>query len=67
MTDTSDPPREERKNLLLRMLINEMLDQVRVIQRDDSPWAPNEREKAENDLERIMLQVRAEAVRQAHG
>lgn len=55
--------REPRKNLLLRMLINEMLDQVREMQRHAGPWEPTERERAEATLERIMGQVRTEAVR----
>jgi hypothetical protein len=60
----SDPtPREERKNVLLRMLINEMLDQVREINGQAGPWDPSERARAEEALERIMGQVRAEAVR----
>jgi hypothetical protein len=53
-----------RKNVLLRMLINEMLDQVRELQKNAAgPWDPTERERAEETLERVMVQVRAEAVR----
>lgn len=59
----SDEPRPERKNLLLRMLINEMLDQVRELQRTPSTWEPGERDRAEATLERVMQQVRAEAIR----
>lgn len=56
--------RPERKNLLLRMLINEMLDQVREMQRNAAgPWDPSERVRAEETLERVMTQVRAEALR----
>jgi hypothetical protein len=62
MSDDSDRP--ERKNVLLRMLINEMLDQVRELQRQTAgPWDPTERARAEETLERVMMQVRSEAVR----
>ncbi|MBK8250887.1 MAG: hypothetical protein JNJ98_01380 [Gemmatimonadetes bacterium] len=61
---TDDTSRPERKNVLLRMLINEMLDQVRELQRHAAgPWDPNERARAEDTLERVMMQVRSEAVR----
>ncbi len=59
----SESDRQPRKNLLLRMLINEMLDQVRDMQQHAGPWDASERERAEQTLERIMGQVRAEAVR----
>ena len=54
---------DQRKNMLLRMLVDEMLDQVRDMQRHVGPWVPEERERAEEALERIMTQVRAEALR----
>ncbi len=61
-----DRERPERRNILLRMLINEMLDQVRDLQRNASgPWDAAERERAEATLERVMGQVRAEALRRA--
>jgi hypothetical protein len=60
-----DDPRPERKNLLLRMLINEMLDQVRDMQRHAGPWDPRERERAEATLDRVMEQVRSEATRRS--
>lgn len=60
---SDDEPRPERKNILLRMLINEMLDQVREIQAHAGPWETRERERAEETLERVMSQVRSEAVR----
>ncbi len=65
MSDLPEP-RAERKNVLLRMLINEMLDQVREVQRHAAgPWDPSERARAEETLERVMVQVRAEALRRS--
>ncbi|MFN8580766.1 MAG: hypothetical protein U0163_07310 [Gemmatimonadaceae bacterium] len=54
---------ERRTNRLLRMLIDEMLDQVRELQRHAGPWPAAERAAAEVQLERIMGQVRQEAIR----
>jgi hypothetical protein len=65
MTHEPDEKREQRQNLLLRMLINEMLDQVREMHRHSGPWPTEERATAEAALERIMTQVRAEAVRKS--
>lgn len=63
MTSDEEVPRKERKNVLLRMLINEMLDQVRELQNESVPWPADERAQAEEALERIMKQVRLEALR----
>jgi hypothetical protein len=57
MTDATPKP-ERRKNELLRMLINEMMAQIRELQQHEGPWPAEERERAERDLERIMQQVR---------
>lgn len=65
MSPDSDEPQERRQNLLLRMLLNEMLDQVREMQRHAGPWPSEERANAEEALERIMTQVRAEAMRKS--
>jgi hypothetical protein len=65
MSPEGDDPTEQRKNLLLRMLVNEMLDQVRELHRHAGPWPPDERANAEAALERIMIQVRAEAMRKS--
>lgn len=63
MSETSDPGAqpERRKNALLRMLINEMMAQIRELQQHAGEWPEEERERAERDLERIMQQVRGAA------
>ncbi|MCC6773440.1 MAG: hypothetical protein IT360_19820 [Gemmatimonadaceae bacterium] len=63
MTDDDDIPRTERKNVLLRLLIDDMLEQVRDLQKYAGPWPADERASAEAALERIMVQVRQEALR----
>ena len=63
MNADDDVPREQRKNVLLRILINDMLEQVRELNRNAGPWPSEERAKAEAELDRIMMQVRQEAVR----
>jgi len=63
MQHDEDIPREQRKNHLLRILIDDMLEQVRDLQKHAGPWPPEERATAEAALERIMSQVRQEALR----
>jgi hypothetical protein len=63
MNVDDDVPREQRKNVLLRILINDMLEQVRDLHKNAGPWPADERAKAEEALERIMTQVRQEAIR----
>jgi len=46
------------------MLIDEMLEQVREINRHATAWTPEERQQAEAQLQRIMEQVRGAATRQ---
>ena len=57
--DTS--PLDRRRNARLRTLVDEMLASIRESQRRDD-WTPEERERAEADLARIMAQVRRAAV-----
>jgi hypothetical protein len=57
------PAAERRRNLLLRTLIDDMMTQLRELQRHAGPWPPEERARVEADLERIMRQVRGEALR----
>ena len=52
---------ERRTNRLLRLLVEEMLEQVRELQRHAGPWPPEERAVAEEALARIMAQVREAA------
>ena len=49
---------ERRSNLVLRALIDEMLDRVRDLNRDNGFWTPEERARAEAELESIMARVR---------
>jgi hypothetical protein len=46
------------------MLIDEMLEQVRELNRHATAWTPEERQQAEAQLQRIMEQVRGAASRQ---
>ncbi|MEW5917485.1 MAG: hypothetical protein AB1762_13825 [Gemmatimonadota bacterium] len=62
MTEAAPQP-ERRKNELLRMLINEMMAQIRELQQHEGAWPTEERERAERDLERIMQQVRGAALK----
>jgi hypothetical protein len=52
---------ERRRNVALRRLIDEMLAQVRDAQRNAAAWTPEERQRAEADLEMIMARVRGAA------
>jgi len=63
MSESSHFP-ERRKNALLRMLINEMMQHIRELQQHQGPWPAEERERVERDLERIMEQVRGAALKQ---
>ena len=54
---------ERRRNLLFRSLIDELMAQVRELRAHSGPWPPEERARAEADLERIMSKVRTEALR----
>ncbi|HEU4563119.1 MAG TPA: hypothetical protein VFS05_00665 [Gemmatimonadaceae bacterium] len=57
-----DEEREQRRNLALRALVDEMLGKVRDAQRHGTLWEPGEREQMELELAEIMARVRAEAV-----
>ncbi|HUF26946.1 MAG TPA: hypothetical protein VMM18_08200 [Gemmatimonadaceae bacterium] len=63
----SDPHKssasERRSNLVLRSLIDEMLERVRELNRNASVWTADDRARAEADLETIMARVRRVASR----
>ena len=54
---------ERRRDPLLRSLIDDMIEQIRELRAHAGPWPPDERERVEADLERIMSQVRNAALR----
>ncbi len=55
---------ERRRRLALRALVEEMLTEIRTAAgANEENWTPEERERAEADLARIMDQVRREAFR----
>ena len=59
------PPgqQDRRRDPLFRSLIDEMMQQIRELKAHAGPWPPDERERVEEDLERIMAQVRNAALR----
>jgi hypothetical protein len=54
---------ERRRDPLFRSLIDDMLQQIRELRTHAGPWPPDERARVEEDLERIMDQVRNAALR----
>ena len=57
--DDVDPnPSERRSNLVLRALIDEMLERVRELNRNTGVWNGDERARAEAELDAIMARVR---------
>jgi hypothetical protein len=57
-----DGTRERRANLVLRALIDEMLDRVRELNRNSRSWDSDKLSRAEAELEAIMARVRKVAV-----
>ena len=49
---------DRRSNLVLRALIDEMLERVRELNRNTGVWTSEERAKAEAELDGIMGRVR---------
>lgn len=47
-----------RSNLVLRTLIDEMLEKVRHLSRNSSAWTEEERSRAEAELDGVMARVR---------
>ncbi|HEY7894821.1 MAG TPA: hypothetical protein VIC24_07985 [Gemmatimonadaceae bacterium] len=62
-TTVEQPAVERRSNVVLRSLVNEMLQRVRDLSRRTAAWSVEERTQAEAELERIMSRVRDEASR----
>ncbi len=59
-----DPnPSERRSNLELRTVIDEMLERIRDFRQLTGAWTPEERERAERELEAIMSRIRQAAIR----
>ena len=61
-----DPPDERRSREGLRALVDQMMAQIRDAAAHDA-WTPDERDRAEADLQRIMARVRAEAMHEGDG
>lgn len=61
-TTGSGDAQERRVRAGLRALVDEMLVQIRSAASHEDAWEPEERRRAEEDLARIMEQVRAEAL-----
>jgi hypothetical protein len=59
-TQAEQDERDRRMRPRFRALIDEMLDQIRRVSREQD-WTAEARLQAEADLERIMSQVRREA------
>jgi hypothetical protein len=53
-----EPMHDRRSNPELRRLIEEMLERVRQMNRNVAVWSPEERARAEADLELVMARVR---------
>ena len=60
-SSSNETSRERRRNIMLRELVDDMMTQVRELQRHAGPLAPDERARLEDDLERIMTKVRLAA------
>ena len=60
--DDEPPADDRRRRAGLRLLIEEMMAQLRTASHQDT-WTPEERERAEAALARIMAQVRDAALR----
>ncbi|MFL5578113.1 MAG: hypothetical protein ACJ79S_19350 [Gemmatimonadaceae bacterium] len=61
------PGSERRSNLVLRALIDEMLERVRELNRNTGVWTVDERAKAETELDAIMARVRRVASQKGSG
>ncbi len=57
-----EPGTERRRDDLFRTLIDDLMQQLRELRAHGGAWPPDERIRAEADLERIMAQVRRAAL-----
>ena len=57
-SSSTEGSRDRRSNPELRRLIEEMLERVRQMNRNVLIWTPEERARAEADLEAVMARVR---------
>jgi hypothetical protein len=53
---------ERRGNLVLRALIDQMLDKVREVNRNSQKWSDAELARSQTELEALMARVRKAAV-----
>jgi hypothetical protein len=60
---TDQPTNERRSNLELRQVIDSMLERIRDFRRLTNVWTPEERARAEQELEALMVRLRETAVR----
>jgi len=65
MTDESALPAYSRRrsNFVLRALVDEMLEQVRLLHRSSEQMAEDERARAEAALDALMARVRRAAIK----
>jgi hypothetical protein len=64
LTRSSDVATDRRSNLVLRALIDEMLERVRELNRKAEAWTGPDRARAEAELDSIMARVRRVAAQQ---
>ncbi len=65
MTDEPKPAEytRRRSNFVLRALVDEMLEQVRLLHRNSEVMAEEERARAERALDELMARVRRAALK----
>ena len=62
-SSSSETADDRRSNLVLRALIDEMLERVRELNRRADTWSGDDRARAEAELDSIMARVRRVAAR----
>jgi len=62
-TAAGSPPSQRRSNFILRALIDEMLEQVRELDRHSAAWTPAERAQREREVDDLMARVRRAAMK----